>query len=81
VFGITNGKGMLKNPIKQQQKRKTQEEVVAILADKYHVSERYVQMVISGDRDHKEILEDYLFYKQEHNLLLQEVKKVIPPIN
>jgi hypothetical protein len=69
---------MPKNPSKQTQKRKIAEEVVRILADKHGVTERFVQMVISGEKNNEEILTDYLFYKQEHNLLLQEVKKAVP---
>lgn len=66
--------------MKQLPKRKKPEEIVAILADKHGKSERYIQLVISGDRTHEQILEDYLLYKEEHNLLLQAVKKVAPAI-
>lgn len=69
---------MPKNPSKQTSKRKIAEEVVRVLADKHGVTERFVQMVISGEKKNEDILTDYLFYKQEHNLLLQEVKKVVP---
>lgn len=67
--------------IKQGQFRKKPEEVVQVLADKYDVSKRYVQMVINGDRKNDAILEDYLFYKEEHNHLLREVKRIAPSFN
>lgn len=63
---------------KQAQYRKKPEQVVQVLADKYDVSERYVQMVIDGTRKHEAILTDYLTYKQEHNLLLKAVEKAVP---
>lgn len=69
---------MVKNSLKQQVNRKTPEEVVQILADKHDVSERYVQMVISGERKSETILADYMFYKQEHNLLLKSIKQAVP---
>ena len=74
---------MPKNSSKQQQKRKTPEEVVAILAEKHYVTERFVQMVISGERVQSDILEDYLNYKQQHisllnNLLVKAVEKAVP---
>lgn len=67
--------------IKQGRNRKKPEEVVQVLADKYDVSERYVRMVISGDRKNEAILEDYLFYKEKQNLLLREVKRIAPSFN
>lgn len=78
MFALTNRKGMVKNSLKQQVNRKTPEEVVQILADKHDVSERYVQMVISGERKSETILADYMFYKQEHNLLLKSIKQAVP---
>jgi len=69
---------MAKNPLQQQPKRKKPEEIVSILADKYGVSQRYVQMIISGDRNNENILIDYLEYKQEYNKLLEIVKQVVP---
>ncbi|MGQ0738254.1 MAG: hypothetical protein ACT4OJ_04270 [Bacteroidota bacterium] len=66
---------------KQTGRRKPQEEIVSILAEKYSVSERYVQMVISGDKKSEAILEDYVSYKEANNLLLEEVKRVVPFLN
>lgn len=67
--------------MKQAYNRKPPEEIVTILADKYCVSNRYVQMVISGERTNAPILEDYMIYKQEHNHLLTAVKKAVPFLN
>lgn len=69
---------MSENPTKQATKRKKPEEIVKILADKYRVSERYVNMVISGDRNDEEIFADYMTYTEEHNLLLEKVKELVP---
>jgi hypothetical protein len=69
---------MPKNSTKQYRNRKKPEEVVQVLADKHGVSKRHVQLVISGDRNNQEILEDYLTYKESHNLLLQAVLKAVP---
>lgn len=66
---------------KQTVMRKPQERVVKILAEKYEVSERYIQMVISGDYSREDILLDYLSYHEKHNLLLEEVKRVAPVLN
>jgi hypothetical protein len=72
---------MEQNSNKQARRRKPQEEVVSILAKKYQVSERYIQMVISGESNSQDILEDYLEYKQKHNSLLQEVMRISPFMN
>lgn len=69
---------MSENATKQAQTRKKPEEIVKILADKYEVSTRYVNMVISGDRDHSEIFADYMFYSENNNLLLKAVKEAVP---
>ena len=69
---------MPQNPIIQKPKRKKPEEIVSILADKYGCSTRYVQLVISGERTNEEIFNDYMKYKEEHNLLLKSVKQVMP---
>lgn len=65
-------------PAKQQSKRKNQEQIVSIIAEKYRVSDRHVQLVIAGDRQNEEIFADYMFYKQEHNELLEKVKELVP---
>lgn len=72
---------MPKYPLKQTAKRKTPEEVVGILAEKWEVTTRFIQLVISGEKTHEGILEDYMIYKQEHNLLLKAVKQVAPFVN
>ena len=77
---------MPKNPLKQVQKRKTAEEVVSIIAQKHSKSNRYVRMVISGERNNPAILEDYITYKQKHksilnNLLVKAVEKAVPFYN
>ncbi len=63
---------------KQTMNRKKPEEVVQVLANKHGVTERHVRMVIAGDRNNQAILEDYLVYKESHNLLLEAVKKAVP---
>lgn len=63
---------------KQGQTRKKPEEVVQLLADKYDVSKRYVQMVINGSRLNEQILADYLEYRQQHNRLLEAVRTLVP---
>lgn len=72
---------MQENLKKQAARRKPQEEVVRILAKKYEVSERYINMVISGDYTSEDILADYLGYKEKHNALLMEVEKTVPFLN
>lgn len=66
---------------KQTLMRKPPERVVKILAEKYEVTERYIQMVISGDYSREDILLDYLNYHEKHNLLLEEVKRIVPVLN
>lgn len=78
LFPIRNKKGMSNNPTNEQRKRKIQEEIVEIIASKHGVSDRYVRMVISGERNNELIFSDYMFYKQEHNLLLNAVKNLVP---
>lgn len=63
---------------KQARKRKPQEEVISLLASKYSVSTRYINMVISGDEKNKAILADYIAYKEEHSKLLEAVKQLVP---
>lgn len=58
---------------KQQARRKQQEEVVAILAEKYNLTTRRIQMVIT-DGSREDILLDYLAYKEKHDQLLLDVK-------
>lgn len=75
---------------KQARTRKTQEEVVSILADKHGCSTRNVQVAISLGTNPK-ILADYLSYRQKFEILLEEVKtdtellkeveRVVPFIN
>lgn len=72
---------MPKNGVKQYPKRKKPEEVVKILAEKYGVTRRLVQMVISGDVNRPDILDDYMEYLEKHNELLKSVKKVAPILN
>lgn len=72
---------MEQNLKKQAARRKPQEEVVRILAKKYEVTERYIQMVISGSCSSDDILSDYLEYKEKHNALLLEVEKTVPFLN
>ncbi|MBN8668734.1 MAG: hypothetical protein J0M30_14650 [Chitinophagales bacterium] len=62
---------------KNKVNRKKPEQVVAILAEKHRVSKRYVNMVISGERQNEEILADYLTYHEEHNLLLKSVRETV----
>ncbi len=69
---------MPENSIKQASKRKKPEEIVQVLAHKYDVTTRFVQMVISGDRTHPEIFADYMTYTEENNQLLQAVKELCP---
>lgn len=72
---------MEQNLKKQAARRKPQEEVVRILAKKYEVSERYVQMVISDGITSNAIFSDYMDYKERHNALLLEVEKTVPFLN
>jgi hypothetical protein len=69
---------MSKIRAKQYSNRKKPEEVVQVLADKHGVTKRHIRMVISGDRKNETILDDYLSYKESHNLLLEAVKKAVP---
>ncbi len=74
---------MTENSTLQIPKRKKPEEIVKILADKYGLSERQVQRIISGDSENEQVFSEYQTYTELHNELLGLVgqNKLLDAIN
>lgn len=69
---------MTKNFEKQVPRQPKRDETAAVVAAKHGVSDRYVRMVMSGDRENQAILDDCIEYRQRKNLLMHEVLKLVP---
>lgn len=77
---------MAEKPNKQSRKTPNNREVTGIIADIHHVSARYVRMVLNGECNNPEILNDALeylnnkeqFIQSRKSKLIQEVEKTVP---
>jgi hypothetical protein len=47
-------------------------------AELARVSERYVRMVINGDRENEEVMRIYMFLNEGENKLLKAAKELVP---
>ena len=52
--------------------------LVKKVAEMHQVSPRYIYYILNGDRENDEIFKTYMDFKEGHNALTEEVKKLIP---
>ncbi len=65
----------MNNQSKRDAKRAATVKETAMLVG---VSQRYVRMVMAGDRENDKVIEVFMELTEGKNLLLQEVKKLVP---
>lgn len=58
--------------------RQLRDDTARIVAESHGVSQRYVRMVRSGERDNDDIMESLIEYKQGKNKLLKHLEKLVP---
>ncbi len=56
---------------------KKRDEAASVVAKLHNVSDRYVRMVINGDRENQAILYSYFDYIEGKNALIEKIKTLI----
>lgn len=78
LFRKTEQQSMEEKFNNQYPPQKRNDETARVVAGMYGVSERYVRMVMDGERDNDEILAACIEYKNGKNLLVEAVRSMIP---
>jgi len=58
--------------------RQLRDDTARIVAELHGVSQRYVAMVRSGERDNDDIMESLIEYQQGKNKLIKHLEKLVP---